>query len=101
MLSVASMLCRLWRCGTCGIVGRRPPERRAAREPGANQADDLTVIRGIGMAGQNRLHAAGIKTYAQLADATPADVRKALGRLAGRANVEEWIVQARALARQG
>jgi predicted flap endonuclease-1-like 5' DNA nuclease len=44
--------------------------------------DDLTAIRGIGMASQNRLYKAGIKTYAALASAEPAEVRRMLGNLA-------------------
>ena len=59
--------------------------------------DDLTAIRGIGTATQNRLHTAGIKSYAQLARASPEEVRMKVGKLAGGANVEDWIAQAQEL----
>jgi predicted flap endonuclease-1-like 5' DNA nuclease len=62
--------------------------------------DDLTAIRGIGMASQNRLYKAGIKKYADLAGAAPGEVRKSLGNLARGARIEEWITRARQLADQ-
>ena len=98
MLSLAGMLCRLWRCGLCGVVGQRPLEEKASQGPEENQGDDLTVIRGIGIASQNRLYTAGIKTYAALAGTPAADIRRVLGNFARGARVEEWIAQARDLA---
>ena len=64
-------------------------------------SDDLTAIRGMGIATQNRLYRAGIKSYGQLARATPEDVRKILGKLAGGATVGDWIAQAKQLAKKG
>ena len=62
--------------------------------------DDLTAIRGIGSALQSRLNDAGFHTYAQLAESTPDDLRRALalGNGPARANVEDWISQAWDLA---
>jgi predicted flap endonuclease-1-like 5' DNA nuclease len=60
----------------------------------------LTAIRGIGIATQNRLYAAGIKTYAELARASPEDVREILGKLARGAKVEPWIRQAEELTKE-
>ena len=59
--------------------------------------DDLTAIRGIGSALQGRLNDAGFYTYAQLAERTAEDLRRALGSVPPRANVEDWISQAREL----
>ncbi len=85
--------------------------RGAAPDPGKREGtaekakvyeislDDLTAIRGIGTATQNRLHTAGIKSYAQLARASPEEVRMKVGKLAGGANVEDWIAQAQELSK--
>ena len=59
--------------------------------------DDLTAILGIGITLQNRLNRAGITTYADLAEAKPEQVRKALGKMSRGAKVEAWISQARDL----
>ncbi len=99
MVLLARMLCRLWRCPTPG-PGRqeREADNAAANSPDESSSDHLTAIRGIGIATENRLYRAGIKSYGQLARATPEDVRKMLGKLAGGASVEDWIAQARNLA---
>ena len=84
-----------------------PP--RAAKEvlpppPPVKEAigqDNLTAIRGIGPTMQYRLNEAGIRTYAQLAQSTPEELRKVLGARAQLANVEDWIAQAQELAKQG
>ncbi len=71
--------------------------RTAPKIADEESVDDLTAIRGIGMATQKRLITSGIKSYTQLARAAPEDVRRALGdpRVA---KVEDWIRQARELA---
>jgi predicted flap endonuclease-1-like 5' DNA nuclease len=91
----------MWRGALCGGAGRKPPEAAARRGAGENESDDLTVIRGIGIASQNRLHVAGIKTYADLASTPPEEVRRRLGKLARGAKVDEWISRARELAGKG
>ncbi len=96
MLSLAGMLCRFWRCALCGVAGKTTREDEATA---GNQSDDLTVIRGIGIASQNRLYTAGITTYAALAGTPAEEVRKLLGNLARGSRVEEWIAEARELAR--
>ena len=63
--------------------------------------DDLTLINGIGPAFEKALNAAGIHTFAQLADQNPEGLA---GRLATRISAERirrdrWIEQARELAR--
>ncbi len=101
MALLARILCRLWRCPAPG-PGRqeRAADNAAANSPDESSSDDLTAIRGIGIATQNRLYRAGIKSYAQLARATPEDVRKILGKFAGGADDEDWIAQAKELAKR-
>ncbi len=94
MLSLAGMLCRFWHCALCGVARKTSEEGEATA---GNQSDDLTVIRGIGIASQNRLYTGGIKTYAALAGTPAEEVRKLLGNLARGAQVEEWIAEAREL----
>ncbi len=102
MTLLARMLCRLWRRPAPGPERReRAAEEAKAGEPPEVSPDDLTAIRGSGTATQDRLYRAGIKGYGQLARATPEDVRKILGRIAGGATVEDWIAQAKQLAKQG
>ena len=92
MFSLAGMLCRLCRC-----VSRSSSAQEPAAEGGdeARAPDDLTAIRGLGKASQDRLRAAGIKTYAGLAEASPEALRNILGK---QAKAEDWIAQAEALA---
>ncbi len=73
-----------------------PEEEAAPDEEGG--VNDLTVIRGIGPARQERLYAAGIRSYSQLAAASVVDVRKVLSNGDQQAaKVEEWIRRAREL----
>lgn len=97
-----------------------PPASGASRaaEPGASGApepkttqpekavtapvpDDLTVIKGIGPALQNRLRALGITTFADLAAANPDKLMAQLkgGQPLSRARVQHWTEAARARAR--
>ena len=81
----------------------RPTTEEAPPEPAeyaASEAaeDDLTAIRGIGAATQKCLNAAGIRSYAQLAEADPEDVRQALNKRQENTKVERWISRARELA---
>jgi len=51
---------------------------------------------GIGIVTQERLYAAGITTFAQLAAATPDEIRAAIGpSIARLSNPEDWIEQAK------
>ncbi len=101
MLSLTGMLCRFWRGALCGVTRKEPQEEAAKEAPGENKADDLTVIRGIGIVTQNRLYKAGIKTYAALVGARPEELREVLGDVARGAKIERWITQARELAGKG
>ncbi len=102
MTLLTRMLCRWFGCPAPGPGRReRAADKAAANSPDESSSDHLTAIRGIGIATENRLYRAGIKSYGQLARATPEDVRKILGKLAGGATVEDWIAQAKQLANEG
>ncbi len=102
MALLARMLCRWFGCPAPGPGRReRAADNAAANSPDESSSDHLAAIRGIGIATQNRLNRAGIKSYGQLARATPEDVRKILGKFAGGADVEDWIAQAKQLANEG
>ncbi len=100
MALLARMLCRCWGC-LAPSPGRREraTEETGAGEPGEVSSDDLTVIGGIGIATQNRLYRAGIKSYAQLAQASPEEVERILGKLARGADIEDWITEADELSK--
>ena len=101
MALLARLLCRLWKWAAPD-PGRREStaEKAEPSRPEEISRDDLTAIRGIGTATQNRLNVAGIKSYAQLARASAEDVRKILGKPGRVAKVEDWIAQAKELAKE-
>ncbi len=102
MTLLTRMLCRWLGCPAPGPGKQeRAADKAAANSPDESSPDHLTAIRGIGIVTENRLHRAGIKSYGQLARATPQDVRKILGNFAGAADVEDWIAQAKQLAKEG
>ena len=93
MVTLTKILCRLWRCAT-------PSQGREQTGPSSNAtSDDLTIIRGIGIATQDRLYRAGIKSFSELARSSPEKIREALGKMARGAKVETWIEQAGGLAK--
>ncbi len=102
MTLLTRMLCRLWRCPASGPDRQeRAADKAEANLPDESSPDDLTAIRGIGIATQDRLYRAGIKGYGQLARASPEEVQKIMGKFAGAATVEDWIAQAKQLAKKG
>lgn len=63
--------------------------------------DDLKIIKGIGAVIERKLNEAGIYTFEQLGDLTPADLRRILGNAIERlANEDSLLQQARDLARR-
>ena len=110
---LVAILCRFCRC-----LAGRPPEREPSAKPAGEAVgearaeaegqapgqgaegvvDDLTAIEGIGIVMQDRLNRAGIRNYAQLAEAKPEHLREALGKLSRGAKIEAWISQAQELA---
>ena len=80
------------------MFGETDRERRA-KEGGPGNAketvsDDLTVIRGLGTASQDRLYAARITSYRRLAGASVEEIREVLGKFARGARVKDWIAEA-------
>ena len=89
----------------------RPPEKAGARAPAAAEpgparepeaarpavADDLTVIKGIGPAVQEKLRGLGIRTFSDLARADPKAVTERLkgSQPLSEARVRGWIEAAR------
>ena len=102
MVHLTGMLCRILRCTTRDAGGQAPPVEREnpAKTPESKSFDDLTRIRGIGIATGNRLYTAGIKSYADLGRATPEKLQKILGKPRADANFEAWIAEARDLAQK-
>ena len=100
-MALLGILCRWLRCPTPEARKREGTAEKAEASPADEMSsDDLTVIGGISIATQNRLYGAGIKSYARLAQASPEEVREILGRLARGADLEDWIAQAKKLAKQ-
>ncbi len=102
MTLLTRMLCRWLGCPAPG-PGRqeRAADKAAANSPDESSSDDLTAIRGIGIATQDRLYRAGIKSYGLFARASPEEVQKIMGKFAGGATVEDWMAQAKQLAKEG
>jgi predicted flap endonuclease-1-like 5' DNA nuclease len=76
-----------------GAEVEAPPVLRTA-------PDDLKVIKGIGPVIERKLNDAGINTFQQLGNLTPADLRRILGDAIERLSDEESLLQqARDLAR--
>jgi len=101
MLSLTGMLCRAWKCAAhCAGDQERSAEKPGSQGTEGNISDDLTAIRGIGIATQNRLYKVGIRSSGQLARATTEDERKILGKSAGGASVEKWIAEAKQLSNE-
>ncbi len=69
-----------------------------------DEADDLTVISGIGGWIQHKLNALGIYTFKQIANFTPEDeksITKAIEFFPGRIERDEWVPQAKELVYSG
>ena len=84
------------------VVAERPPVNRK-EEPVVPPTvpDDLKVIKGIGKVIEGKLNDAGVYTFEQLGNLTPADLRQILGKSIERlANEESLLQQARDLARR-
>ncbi len=73
-----------------------PAEPASAPAPAADKADDLTQLAGIGPKSVQALNAAGITTYAALAEANEPSIREALqaSDVVARSNVSTWPMQA-------
>ncbi len=89
------------------VVQDKPVARKAAatRKPVVAVVqpqiapDDLTLIHGIGPTFAQRLHDAGITTYAQVAAMTPHELQTMTKAANWQANPVEWIEQAKEFLR--
>ena len=99
MVQLTGIVCRLMRCAVRGAGGQAPSaeSENPGENPDAGSFDKLTRIRGIGIVTENRLYAAGIKSYAALGRATPEKLQKILGTPRAGAKFEAWIAEARGL----
>ncbi len=97
MASLLRFLCRVWGCACRGPIKGKPSVETAE----AISSDDLTAIEGIGIVTQDRLNRSGIKTYAQLAEASPEDLQEILGSRITGARINDCIAEARMLAKEG
>ncbi len=97
MASLLRFLCRAWDCACRGPKKGKPTVETAE----AISSDDLSAIMGIGIVIQDRLNRSGIKTYAQLTDATPDDLEAILGSRIIGSKINDWIAEARKRAQVG
>ena len=80
------------------VPARAVEEPRPQAKPAP---DNLQVIKGIGPVIERKLNEAGITTFEQLGNLTPADLRRILGNVIERLSDEEALLQqARDLARR-
>jgi len=75
--------------------------KKAKAAPAAEGADDLSKISGVGPVIVGKLNGEGITTFAQIAAWTDADVEAIEEKLSfkGRVGREDWIAQAKELAK--
>ncbi len=100
MFHLTGLICRICKCAIGGVGERASPGEREnpGRAPEAVSSDDLTRIRGIGIATQDRLNKAGIKSYADLGRAMPEKLQEILGKPRADISYVAWIAMARDLS---
>lgn len=79
---------------------KKAAPKKAAK---ADAADDLTQITGVGPALVKKLNDAGVTTFAQIASWKKADIEEMDEKLSfkGRIERDDWVKQAKALAKKG
>jgi branched-chain amino acid transport system ATP-binding protein len=79
---------------------KAPAKTKAASLP--SKKDDLKLIKGIGPVNEGKLNRHGVRTFAQIAAWKKADIVEAEAYLEfdGRIAREDWVTQAKSLARQ-
>ncbi len=73
-----------------------PPPRFRTGDAGTSTKDDLTDVKGIGPVYADRLAAAGMTSFAELASADPATIAEAAG--VSESTATSWMEQAAALS---
>jgi len=96
LLSDVTAIRRMW--SGLAPVQHAAKEKHAEEQPQEDLPDDLTRISGIGPAIQIRLNQAGIYTYAELAQCTPDQLRRALGKFAQLEDTYDWRGEAEKLS---
>jgi len=81
------------------VTVHRPetPASQTAPQPSKSGADDFTRVNGIGAVFQQRLNAAGVRTFAQLAAMTPEQIADIIGWPTKRVEKAQIIEQAKNL----
>ena len=74
-------------------VASEPLKVEEARPAAKPARDNLQVIKGIGPVIERKLNEAGITTFEQLGNLTPADLRRILGNVIERLSDEEALLQ--------
>ena len=77
------------------------PQRPFTLSSAGPEPDPLEQIQGIGAVYADRLRAAGIRTFADLAALTPERARELAQAQEWQADAESWIRQAQALVQKG
>ena len=96
MFSLMRILCRKW----ARVLCCPNDQERPSQENEQKSRDDLTAIRGIGIATQNHLNKSEIWTYTQLAAASPDGLREILSDRVTEGKTKHWIADARILAEE-
>ena len=102
MLQLTRMLCCLLKLASRDSGESAPSNQheKPGNSHGKPAFDNLRRIRGIGIATENRLFKAGIKSYADLGRATPESLEQILGKPRAAASYEAWTAKARELAEE-
>lgn len=81
----------------------KAPAKKAAPAKDAKVSDDLTKLTGVGPAFAKKLNAAGITSFEQIAGWKKADIEKYDEELSlgGRIERDDWVAQAKKLAKEG
>ncbi len=83
-----------------GVAASEATATSGAADPAsAPQGDDLKLIKGVGVAIEQKLHAIGVTRFQQIAEFTEADIERVSKELnfSGRIQREQWVAQAKEL----
>ncbi len=94
MHSLVHSFMRLWDKAPTNYGDDVPPFENASDDSN----DNLAAISGIGVVIQDRLMTSGIRSYADLIEASPNQLEAILGRLASQNKIEAWKAEARDLS---
>ncbi len=86
-----------------GVAASEATATSGAAEPASvSQGDDLKLIKGVGVAIEQKLHAIGVTRFQQIAEFTEADIERVNRELnfSGRIEREQWVAQAKELLQQ-